>query len=122
MRLSFVVLISIVFLTLPLWAEENSLKKTFFTYQDHGKRDPFWPLVSSTGNVNNYDTDLSVTDMVLEGIMFSANGEAAAIANGKVVKKGEHIGELTVESIGKNLVVFFKGEEKFELKLKKKEE
>lgn len=93
-----------------------------FVYQDNGKRDPFWPLVSSSGNIINYDSDLSVTDMVLEGIMFDNNNNAIAIVNGKVVKKGDVVGDFTVESLEQNQVIFSKGEEKFELKLKKKEE
>ena len=115
-------LISIVLYNHLLWADEQPSKEAVFIYQDHGKKDPFWPLVSSSGNVINYDSDLSVTDMALEGIMFGANGEAVAIVNGRIVKKGDKLGEFVVESIEKDLVIFSKGEEKFELKLKKKEE
>ena len=39
-----------------------------FVYDDHGKRDPFAPLVSSAGMVVTYDEDLAVNDLVLEGI------------------------------------------------------
>jgi hypothetical protein len=104
------------------YAQNTSTAKQSFIYQDHGKKDPFWPLISSTGNIINYDTDLSVTDMALEGIMLGANGNAVAIVNGKVVKKGDKMGDFIVDSIDKDFVVFSKGEEKFELRLKKKED
>ena len=49
-------------------------------YDDHGKRDPFLPLVSSTGMVVTYDEDLSVNDLVLEGIVADSAGNNAALA------------------------------------------
>ncbi len=103
-------------------AQDNPSEQPSFVYQDHGKKDPFWPLVSSAGNIINYDSDLSVTEMALEGIMLGANGNAVAIVNGKVVKKGDKMGDFLVESIEKDFVVFSKGDEKFELRLKKKED
>ena len=122
MRLIAIIFFSLVFVAPVLRAAENPPEEKGFIYQDHGKRDPFWPLVSSTGNAINYDSDLSVTDMTLEGIVLNENGDAIAMINGKVVKKGDRVGEFMVDSIEKTLVVFSKGEEKFELKLKKKEE
>lgn len=104
-----------------LWAQPNE-EESIFIYQDHGKKDPFWPLVNSTGNIINYDFELSVMDMVLEGIMSDKNGVVVAIVNGRLIKKGDRLGEFIVDSIEKNSVFFSKGEEKFELKLKKKEE
>ena len=44
-------------------------------YDDHGMRDPFWPLVSSSGTIINYGQDVSVSDMILEGIV--SNGQGA---------------------------------------------
>jgi len=88
-------------------------------YDDHGKRDPFVPLVSSAGMVVTYDEDLSVNDLVLEGIVADASGNNAALVNGKVVKVRDHIGLYVVDVIAVDHVEFLKGTEKFILKLKR---
>lgn len=92
-----------------------------FVYNDHGKRDPFVPLVTSAGMVVTYDEDLSVNDLNLEGIVADASGNNAAIVNGKVVKAHDQIGPYIVDSIAVDHVEFLKGSERFMLKLKKGE-
>src|SRR5471030_1931764 len=79
-----------------------------FVYDDHGKRDPFVPLVSSTGMVVTYDEDLSVNDLVLEGIVADASGNNVAIVNGKVVKAHDQIGPYLVDVITVDHVEFLK--------------
>jgi len=90
-----------------------------FVYNDHGKRDPFVPLVSSTGMVVTYDEDLSVNDLSLEGIVADATGNNAAIVNDKVVKVHDHIGPYVVDAITSDQVEFLKGTQRFVLKIKK---
>ena len=90
-----------------------------YVYDDHGKRDPFVPLVSSAGMVVTYDEDLSVNDLVLEGIVADASGNNAAIVNGKVVKAHDQIGPYVVDVIAVDHVEFLKGTDRFILKLKK---
>ena len=90
-----------------------------FVYDEHGKRDPFVPLVSSAGMLVTYDKDLALNDMVLEGILTDPTGSNAAIVNGKVVKVQDPIGPYTVSLIGLDHVEFTKGTEKFVLGLKK---
>jgi hypothetical protein len=99
--------------TAPVYAQEA------FVYDDHGKRDPFVPLVSSAGMVVTYDEDLSVNDLVLEGIVADATGNNAAIVNGKVVKVHDEIGPYVVDVIAIDHVEFLKGTQRFILKLKK---
>ncbi len=98
------------------WAGQDD-----FVYDDHGKRDPVWPLVSSTGNIINYDREFQASDLKIEGIMLGVNGQHLAIINGQIVKKGDPLGPLVVEEIGKNMVTFKQGEKKIELKLNKEE-
>lgn len=98
------------------WAGQDA-----FVYDDHGKRDPLWPLVSSTGNIVNYDKEFQASDLKIEGIILGVNGQNLAIINGQVVKKGDQLGSLAVEEIGKNMVILKQGEQKFELKLNKEE-
>jgi hypothetical protein len=90
-----------------------------FVYDDHGKRDPFVPLVSSAGMVVTYDEDLSVNDLVLEGIVSDATGNNAAIVNGKVVKVHDQVGPYVVDVIALDHVEFLKGADRYILKLKK---
>ena len=103
----------ILFFTNSVYAQEP------FVYDDHGKRDPLVPLVSSTGIVVTYDEDLSVNDLVLEGIVADASGNNAAIVNGKVVKVHDQIGPYIVDVIVSDHVEFLKGSDRFILKLKK---
>ena len=90
-----------------------------FVYDEHGKRDPFVPLVSSAGMVVTYDEDLAVNDLNLEGIVSDASGNNVAIVNGKVVKFRDQIGPYVVDVIAVDHVEFLKGTERFILKLKK---
>jgi hypothetical protein len=90
-----------------------------FVYNDHGKRDPFVPLVSSSGMVVTYDEDLSLNDLILEGIVADVSGNNAAIVNGKVVKVHDQVGPYVVVDIASDHVDFLKGTESFTLKLKK---
>ena len=88
-------------------------------YNDHGKRDPFMPLVSSDGIVVAYDQDLSVNDLTLEGIVADVSGRNVAIVNGKIVKAHDQIGSYVVETIAFDHVEFLKGTERFILKIKR---
>lgn len=92
-----------------------------FLYDDHGRRDPLWPLVTSSGAVMNYETEVFVSDLVLEGIIVEADGNNLAIVNGTVVKRNDAVGQYTVSEISANAVVLMKGQEKFTLRLKKEE-
>lgn len=92
-----------------------------FLYEDHGKRDPLWPLVSSTGSLLSYDTDFLITDLNLEGIMVGSAGRNIAIINGKVLEENQSIGQFLIKSIGSDTVILEKEAQTFELKLKKEE-
>jgi hypothetical protein len=111
MRIPYFVLI--LFFANSVYAQES------FVYDDHGKRDPFVPLVSSAGMVVTYDEDLSVNDLVLEGIVSDPSGNNAAIVNGKVVKVHDQVGPYVVDIIAIDHVEFLKGTDRFILKLKK---
>lgn len=98
------------------WAEQK-----IFVYNDQGKRDPLWPLVSPAGNVVNYDKEFQATDLKIEGIISGKGGQNLAIINGQIVKKGDLLGSLMVSDIRKDFVVLTQGEQRFELKLNKEE-
>ena len=92
-----------------------------FVYNDKGRRDPLLRLVTSDGVVMNYDADVEISDITLEGIIYDPDGNSMAIVNGRVVRVNDKIGYFTVVEITSEKVVFSKGAEKFELTLKKEE-
>ena len=92
-----------------------------FIYDDHGKRDPFLKLVSPGGTILSYETDLLISEMNLEGIIYDAGGHSLAIINGIMVKKNDKIGFYVVSNISEKKVILLKGQENFILELKKEE-
>ena len=92
-----------------------------FVYDEQGRRDPFWPLVSPDGTIQKYETDFLITDLNLEGIMAGTGGENFAIINGLILRANDSIGQFVVDHIESNLIILKKGKQKFELKLKKEE-
>src|SRR5580698_7603988 len=104
MRIPYFVLI--LFFANSVYAQES------FVYDDHGKRDPFVPLVSSSGLVITYDEDLSVSDLALEGMVADPSVENVAIIDGKILKVNDHIGPYVIDAIALDHVEFLKGTEK----------
>ena len=116
MRTFGLVLAIVVSFSVYSFAEEGS-----FVYDDHGKRDPFWRLVSPSGAVLSLDNDLQITDMVLEGIIQDPNGNNLAIINSVVVGPNDKVGLFVVSEVEKDKVVLVKGAESYVLKLKKED-
>lgn len=100
-------------------AQLKVFSEDVFVYDPHGKHDPFNPLVTSTGSVQIYDSDLTVADMTLEGILEDPGGNSAAIINGKILKVGDQIGAFQVQSILSDHVILLKDAEGFTLNIKK---
>jgi len=109
-------IILILICALPVLAQDSP-----FVYDDHGKRDPFWPLVGETGNIISYETDFTISDLVLEGIMAGARGGHIAIINGRIVKTGDALGNFTILDVQPESVKLKKDNLKFELKLEKED-
>lgn len=102
-------------------AQEERPSQEPFVYDDHGRRDPLWPLVNPNGTILNYESEFLITDLALEGIMAGTDGENLAIINGRVLREQDTIGQFSIERIGEDSIVLKKGRQKFELKLKKGE-
>ena len=115
MRTLFLFII-VVFTATNVFASEQSFK-----YDDHGKRDPFWPLVDSSGIILNYDADFLISDISLEGIITGADGRNFAIINGKIVSQNDRIGQFVIDEIQKNTVVLMKSNKRYEIRLKKED-
>jgi hypothetical protein len=93
--------------------------ETDFVYDDHGKRDPFVPMITSTGSIITDDADLSVDDLSLEGVVLDPKGNSVAVINGKIVKVGDSIGAFQIANIENDQVAVRRAEESFMLKIKK---
>jgi hypothetical protein len=119
--LIFLVLMVAGFWTVPYSVANHHDEGKSFVYDDHGKRDPFLPLVSPSGVLIRYETDLLISDLALEGIMSGVNGKNLAIINGSIVDINDTVGQFTVYYINTESVVLKKGKQKFKLLLKKEE-
>lgn len=118
----FATVVLVMFLIMgTAFAQEELLSQNPFVYDDHGRRDPLWPLVNSNGAILNYESEFLITDLALEGIMAGTDGRNLAIINGRVLKAKDTIGQFSVEKIGGDSILLKKGKRKFELKLKKGE-
>ena len=93
-----------------------------FRYDDHGRRDPLWPLVSPAGNIIDYEKkEFQFTDLKLEGIISGQGDQNLAIINGQILKVHDQVGTFVVTNIGKDEVVLTKDQREFRLELKKEE-
>ena len=92
-----------------------------FVYDDHGRRDPLWRLISPGGAILSYETDVLISDMTLEGIIFDPQGKSLAIINSNIIRPNDRISLYTVQKIEPNRVTLIKGQESFVLELKKEE-
>lgn len=116
MKQSLVILILFCINVCAAFAEEAP-----FIYDDHGQRDPLWSLVDAQGNIINYNkNELSLNDLILEGIMVEQSGNIAII-NGNIVNIGDRIGDFIVQEIDSFSVTLEKGQDRFVLNLKKEE-
>lgn len=90
-----------------------------FVYDDQGLRDPLMPLVTSSGEIIKLNSELSSSDLALEGIMYAPNGNGIAMINGKLLNQGDTIGPFKVTEVRQFSVILYKGSEQIQLKLKK---
>lgn len=112
--MTFMRVLIFIWMTSLAVAEEKT-----FVYEDHGKKDPLAPLVANNGTVISYDTQVTVADIVLEGVMMDAKGNSIAIVNGKIVKVGDTVSSYLVEKIMVNEVVLVSGAEHLVVRMKK---
>lgn len=101
----------------PAWAE----------YQPKGKRDPFFPLLSSDGRrlipPGGEETGLpGLGDVVLQGILFDPAGNSTAILNGQVLRENEEWEGIKLLKIEANSVTIWRNGETHQLILQQLEE
>ena len=74
-------------------------------------RDPFSEEVALRGS------ELAVSDLKLEGILWHHGKSPSAIVNGEIVGKGDKIGGTTVVSIDKDSIIVSDGSKNYKLNL-----
>ncbi|MBF0478675.1 MAG: hypothetical protein HQL26_04260 [Candidatus Omnitrophica bacterium] len=109
-------LLFVVMMSAVAYAAEPALD-----YNDHNKRDPFWSLVSTSGTILNFDTEYSLSELNIEGIIMGKAGDNMAIIGGKIVKKGELLGQYMVVEIQTDKVILSAGGKISEVKMNKGE-
>ena len=84
-----------------------------FIYQSKGKRNPFIALVGSDGRLIKLDKEeeKGSSGLAIDGIIYDKQGISYALAGGKVVGVGDHVGDYRVLKIEKDRVVFIKDDQ-----------
>jgi len=91
-----------------------------YTYKHQGKRDPFVPLISSSGYLINMPSADS-SSLLLEGILYDSSGDSIAIINGELVRVGETVGNAVVTAIELNKIIVIQDNERLEIELRREE-
>lgn len=78
-------------------------------YQAHGKRDPFVPLLTASGQRihppgGDEEAAAGVPSVALQGIVYDPKTDSYAILNGRVMRLGETIDGITVTAITPTMV------------------
>lgn len=114
MKYVFIFLCVLILNSTVVLAAEN------FLYDSHERRDPLWPLVTESGSIVSYDTNLSVGEMTLEGVVVDLKG-GLAIINGNVIGQGHTVGGYMLKEVHADYVVLSKDGQVSTLCLKKGE-
>ncbi len=85
-----------------------------FSYDSHGKRDPF---VSPTGG-DGKNSQLGSGDLRLEGIVVDLKGQSYAIVNGEIVKEGQSLQGFKLKKITAKEVQFEQDGQTFNVPLR----
>jgi len=101
--------------------QKETLEPEPFIYDDHGRRDPFWPLVTPSGSIITHEQDLTIADLILEGILTESDDKNTAIINGRILNSEDAIGSFVIKDITADTVILQKGKQLYTLKLKKED-
>ena len=85
------------------------------SYDAHGKRDPFVPLVTlTTKQAAGLLGVESIDEIVIEGIVYDPKHGSVVVVNGSILKEGEDLGNVKVIRIQPDGAVFsINGTEEF---------
>ncbi|MFH1753391.1 MAG: hypothetical protein ABH875_04330 [Candidatus Omnitrophota bacterium] len=78
------------------------------TYDSKGRRDPFIPLITRNVKISaGLEGVQGVEDITLEGIVWDSGGGSIAILNGVIVKEGDEIASVKIETITENNIILY---------------
>lgn len=88
-------------------------------YESFGKKDPFVPLIggASRSSMGGLQGIVSIEDVSFQGIVIETDGRRAAIINDEIFRKGDGVGGVSIEDVGKDEVVIKIDEESYKLHL-----
>ncbi len=88
-------------------------------YKSYGRRDPFVPLVgvSGTAAMGGLHNIISVEDVSFHGTVIDADGKKAAVINGEILRQGDRVHSVLLESVGENEITIMINDKKHRLKL-----
>jgi hypothetical protein len=89
-------------------------------FKGEAKRDPFIPLITSTGYLLNLEPEKNAS-LNLEGIMFDPKGDSIAIVNGEIVRVGDEVNGAVVVRIEPDRVSILKENKTSDLALRREE-
>ncbi len=78
-------------------------------YDSGGRRDPFIPLVTLEGIVDQKKFDSK--DIKIEGIVFDPSGGSMVLINGEFYKEGDHVNGANVITIFRDRVILSQSDE-----------
>ena len=70
-----------------------------------GRRDPFWPLVTSTGEIKDVPRLFQIEELKLQEIKYSTDGKATAVINGMTFWQKDRWGPYQLKEIQENAVL-----------------
>lgn len=93
-----------------------------YQYDDHGKRDPFVPLVTTVAQKKRVAFPplkevASIDELRLEGVAAGAGGARTAIMNGEIVREKTRVGVLEIVKVADRSVVVVLGGKEYTVKL-----
>jgi hypothetical protein len=88
-----------------------------FVYKAKGKRDPMMPLVTPQGLIRDIKSLGAQEDLILEGIIYDAQGKSLAIVNGQIIKAGDSLANVKILDIREDKVIILKDDKVSEIKL-----
>lgn len=110
----------IIFMTFDCFvsAQDN------FVYNDHGKRDPFVPLLGikkATIGKSGIEGISSVGDVKFQGVARDSKGNKIAMLNGEMIQVGQTVSQVTLIKIEDDVITFTIDGETYSLSLYEKE-
>lgn len=112
---------SLIMIAILLYVYVSDFSLVFgndFSYDSHGKKDPFMSPASDQGS----NAQFFYGELKLEGIVVDNKGQSYAIVNGEVVREGQKFQGFLLKEITAQDATFQRDEEVFKVQLRRDDE